>query len=743
MNPNRGPETHLRDYWRVAVKRRFVIYASLLVVTTLVSLSTFLTRPVYTARTRLQIEPRAPKILPFDDVQSAGPDYFGDFYPTQHGLIQSRRVARDVIAGLRLDENPEFGARPSEAAAGPAAGAPPSQRPIDPRIVDQFLARLTVAPVRGSRLVDVSFSCHDRELAAAIVNRVADAYIAFNTKAEYNTSERATASLAHEIANLQDDIDAREKELQAYARRNGILELGEKQNVLLKNLADMSDSLAAAQAGRIDREARLQALRRAKPADVPEVMQNADVQGLSAKSTELLRRQAELAETYKPDWPEMQRLRSQIAETDARLARALAAAYDQVVGAAESAFDAARRKEVALGAAFADLKQRSQEAGLKAIQYNNLKTQIDTQRGTLDALVRRQSETSSSAGLDGAAASNIRVVDPAEVPAHPSAPRTAWNIVAGLVLGLGVGLLLAFFVEYLDDSVRSAEEVQEVTGLPTIGLVPDVLGAGGRLRLITDAAGAETPAAAIPLELLSRDDPKSKAAEAFRDIRTAVLVSRPGGPPRSLLVASTQPGEGKTAVSLNLAITLSQMGRRVLLVDGDMRRPRIHRLLGLSNDKGLSSFLGGVGVPWPEPMPSGLPGLDVIPSGPIPPNPADLLDSDRFARLQAELETHGYDHILYDSPPILAVADPIILMGRVDAALIVVQAGVTGRDALRHAVRKLDHVRARVVGCVLNRVDASQSGYYGYGRYYGEEPREGTGGRARRSRRPAERGARL
>jgi capsular exopolysaccharide synthesis family protein len=710
-------ESHLLDYWNVLLKRRWVIYTSLIILTVTVTLGSLLMQPVYTATTRLQIEPSAPNILPFQDVMATAPDQRNDFYQTQYGLIQSRRVAREVIASLGLDKHPDFKVQGFPAKQDGVA----DKDLVEAKRIDLFLEQLKVSPVRNSRLVDVAFSSHDRVLAARVANRVADTYIAFNTKAEYNTSERATTSLTHQIANLQDEIDAKEKELQAYARDKGIFVLNEKQNIILKNLNDMSDTFARAQADRIDKEARFAALRQASPIDLPEIMNSKLIQDLTAKSAELTRRHAELSEKYKPDWPEMVRLRSQIQETDARLQAERQSIYDQVLGAAESAYKAARNKETYLARAIEDLKRQSQEFGLKEIQYNNLKAQTANKRSTLEALVRRQSETSSSAGLNDLVSGNVRIVDPAEVPSRPSSPKILLNIFLSIVTGLGLGIGLAFFFEYLDKSVKTPEEMHEATGLPTIGLVPSLQPGGGRLRIIRANDREATPS--VRVELISRDDPKSKIAEAFREIRTALLVSQPGGPPRTILIASTQPGEGKTAISLNLAITLAQMGKRVLLVDGDLRRPRLHKLLGVENDRGLSNYLSGTGKIWPEPRGTGIPGLDFIPSGPIPPNPADLLDTERFGQLQAELEAHGYDHVLYDSPPVLAVADPAIMVARMNAVLVVVQAGVTGKDALRHAVHKLAQVKAKVLGCVLNQVDLSQQGYYGYTykRYYGEE----------------------
>ena len=720
MTEREEKEIHLLDYWRVLVKRRFVVYTSLSVVVAVVALGSLLTRPLYTATTRLQIEQNAPKVLPFQDVMASMPDLRNDFYQTQYGLIQSRRVAREAITSLRLAETDEFRGR--SVAAGDAAGGVR----VEARRIDAFLKKLAITPVRNSRLVDISFTSRDPILASRIANRVAETYIAFNSEAQYNTTERATASIAHQIANLQDEIDAKEKELQSYARQNEIVALNDKQNIPLKTLNDLSNSLTQAQAARIDREARFAALRESKPEDLPEVLDSKLIQDLTAKSAELTRKRAEMSAKYKPDWPEMVRLDREIEETLVRLTTERRAIYDQVLGAAEGAYRAARTQESYLKTALDAQKRSSQAFGLIEIQYNNLKAEVANRRGTLEALVKRQTETSTSAGVNDLAASNVRVVDIAEVPTRPSSPRIFLNLALSVLTGLGLGIGLALFFEYLDKSIKTVEEMHQATGVPAIGIIPSMRPeTAARLRLIRASGGAGLPE--VPVELMSHLDPKSKIAEAFRELRTALLVSQAGGPPRSILVVSSQPGEGKTAVSLNLAISLAQIGRRVLLVDGDLRKPRLHRLLGLPNTQGLSTYLSSAGSPWPEPMPTQIPGLDLIPSGPLPPNPADLLDSDRFHKVQHEFEEQGYDHVIYDSPPVLAVADPVIMAGRAEAVLIVVQAARTSRDALGHAVKRLQQVKAHIVGALLNQVDTLQQSYYGYSykRYYGEEPQAG------------------
>jgi capsular exopolysaccharide synthesis family protein len=721
VNEPQERQIHLIDYWRVLVKRQWVIFTALTVVVATVALGSLMQIPIYTATTRLQIEQNTPNVQPFQEVLSTVPNnYRDDYYQTQYGLIQSRSVARDVIESLDLARHAEFDfAAPDEA----RPGLTPEEMLLAMR-VNVLLGGVTVTPVRNSRLVDVSYSSADPALAAAVANRVAETYIAFNSELRYNTSTRATTSLAHQIANLQEQIDTREKELQAYAKEHGIIALSEKQDISLKNLNDLNDSYTRARAERIEKEARYSALRNSGPGDLTEVLQSQTIKELSTNLAGLTGRRAQLSQKYKPDWPEMMRLDHEIDEAQVRLDSERRNVYDQVLGAAESAYRSARSEEAQLKQAREDQTLQVQEFSVKEIGYTNLKAEISNKRTTLDALLKRQAETGSAAGLSDIAAGNLRIIDPAEVPASASSPRTLRNIMLAIITGLFLGVGLAFFFDYMDRSVKSTEEMHQASGVPSVGLIPVYRASRGRLRVIRGAMG--NGAAGSGIELIAHEDSQSVISEAFREVRTALLVSQAGGPPRKILVTSAHPGEGKTSVTVNLAITLAQSGHRVLLVDADLRKPRLHSILSCSNDRGLSNYLADAGTPWPEPVATHIDNLFLIPSGPLPPNPADLLDSERFMAVQKEMEAQGFDQIIYDSPPVLAVADPAIIAGRADAVVIVAHAGVTPRDGLGHAVARLRRVTTRIVGGVLNRADRDlQTSYYddAYRRYDSETAR--------------------
>ena len=414
-----------------------------------------------------------------------------------------------------------------------------------------------------------------------------------------------------------------------------------------------------------------------------------------------------LLENYKPDYPEMKRLKNQMETIQKRLD----AEIHQIIAGIKMEYDSSLRKESLLRKAFEEQKAKAMEMKQKAIQYNILKREADTNKELYKGLLQRMKEAGVSAAIT---ASNIQVLDQAEPPARPHRPNKQLNLLLAAVIGLFLGVGMAFFFEYLDNTVKTPDDVEEMVGLPSFGMVPEI--SQERRNLL--AAGKS-----YPVELITHGHPKSMLSEAYRNIRTSILLSFSEKPPKIIVVSSPNPAEGKTTTAINTAIALSQTGGRVILIDADMRKPRIHNIFAKDNGIGLSSFLSGNIQLESIIRSSKIPNLSYIPSGPIPPNPSELLGSTLFKNMIQSLGNQ-FDQILLDSPPVLGFADSTILSTLVDGVILVVVGGKTPKENLQRAKEMLFQVDARILGVVINRVDIRRSVYgsyyHRYHYYYGD-----------------------
>lgn len=726
---------HLFDYWAVVRKRIWFVLSIATIIVGVAAVVTMMTDPIYLATARIQIERAAPNVMPFQEVVTTAPDYFS-FYATQEALISSRTVVGEVVDSLKLQRKAEFAAfQPPEDADEE------EQEALREKLIDVFLRRLTVRPVEGS-LFDIAYRSKDPRLAARVANRTAEAFINFTAETRYSTTERATKTLETQVADLREELEVQDQAIRDYARENGILLFSEGQDAAVRTLKELRAALIKAQTDRIEKEARYAALQQADPSELPELLRHDVIHELTTKLAQQEARRAELGARVKPDWPEMVRLEGEIQEMTARLEAERQDLYHTIVGAAENDYIAARNQESALTAAIAEEEERFHELSERQLHYENLRVELQEKQETLNALVRRQSETTTMP-RDQTGTSNVRIVDRAVVPDRAVSPRVALNLLLSLVLGLCLGIGLAFFLDYLDLSVKTPEEARDVVDLAVIGVIPGREDVSRIPRLVRRRpTPARTEEDDVPMA-----QSLSAPAEAFRDMRTALLVSQAAGPPRTILVTSTEPGDGKTFVAINLAVSLAQAGRRTLLIDSDLRKPRAHAALGLFDQPGLSTYLSAESLAGVRPQRTRIPHLDFVASGPLPPNPADLLDSDRFSELLRQLSGRGngvpalpgrgagdppldallpaapadrlsvapYDHVIMDSPPVLAVADPSIIASRAEGVIMVVRAGVTGRAELAEAVEKLRQVHARLLGLAVNGVHSDRR-YYGKAR---------------------------
>ncbi len=698
-------ETHFWDYWTVLTRRRGTVALVFLGAVLAAFVWSVTARPVFTGTAMLRIEKEEPRILKFEP--TGRDDNAGDFAQTQlqtyHRLLQRRALANRVIGLVDLEHQPEFasvGRRPGE-------------------LTDAFLDRLRVEPVRNTRLVKISFESRSPELAAQVVNTLADSVIAQQLDDKKDASQYASRFLASQVNEARQALESSEGLLSQFLDDNGILfvggervgeRAGERQALISQELATLSDALLKAKAERITKESMLAQATRATFDSLPAVLQDPLIAHLKEEATKLEGRYRELGQAFKPEYPRMQRLSENIQE----VRRQIQAEIQRFVEAARAEYRAALQKETEVRKLADEQRGLARKLDGQMARYNLLRREVDTNRDLYTALSTRLKETQVASSL---VVSNISVVDRADVPLQRSAPRTGLNLLIGCMVGLVGGVTLAFLFEYLDTSIRDPRDIEALLRVPTLGLVPTRGALPAHLdgRLLGTSDG---PPGAFAL--VAHQATGSILAEAFRNLRASVVYATPDRPPKTMLVTSLQQQDGKTSLSTNFAISLAQLGMGdVLIVDADMRHPDLHGILGVPQTPGLSDLLVG-GVSTTEVVrPTRIPGLFVIPAGPVPANPSELLYSPRLTQALATLGER-FAHIVIDTPPLLGVSDTLVLAPRVEGIILVLRHGHAARDAAQRAVQMLGSVRARLLGVVLNHADARRTpgGY----QYYRQEP---------------------
>ncbi len=736
LPPPGSDEVHLRDYWEVLLRHRWTAIAFFTAVVATTLLATLAAVPTYKATALIEIKAETQKLIAFQDVvQMAQAER--EFYQTQYDVLRSRTLARRVIDRLKLADDPVFDpppARPgviartlawsrglvarrkpapppdAEAADAPAVPSRPAAAP-EQAIVDRFLGQVDVSPRRNSYLVEVSFFSPSPQLAASVANALAEEYVSLSLDQRLEAVQKGRAFIEKQLGVTKAALEHSEEDLQAFARANEILTVDAKQNIEYRKLSDLAEALTKAQHERMAKEALYKQVTAGDTNALSQITNNPVVTSLTS---ELARREADrarLAETFTPEYPRMRRLQAQIDALRAQIKTEGIA----LAGTLRADFEASKKQEALLTDALAEQKKVVTDLNQRAIDYKILKREVDTNRTIYNSLLQRLKEVEVTEGIK---ASNIQVLDPAEIPSRPFRPRPLLNLSLAVLIGLLGGVGLAFFQEHLDNTLKSPDDVERYLRLATLGALPQL-----RTRRPNGKSIDVQP------ELIVVEDPKSMGAEALRTLRASLFLSTASGPPQRILVTSARPQEGKTCVTVNLAIVLAQMGRRVVLVDCDLRRPRVHRVFGHEIDVGVTSFLtGNMDLPSlirPTPY-----GVDVLSSGPIPPNPVELIDSQPMVNLVEEL-SRRYDFVLLDAPPGLGFADVPLLARLAGGVLFVIRAGETPRKAAAQATEHLLRLRAKMLGVVLNGVRTGGPGYYSsyysYYGYYGYQSDEETG----------------
>ncbi|MBZ5513971.1 MAG: polysaccharide biosynthesis tyrosine autokinase [Acidobacteriia bacterium] len=725
----------LPDYWRIIVKRRWVVLTCLLVVFSTIAIGTLKQKAIYQGKVVVEINPEQPNVLNFKEVLQVSTVDVDSYRETQYKILQSRTLAERVTQTLQLYKSPEFyqnrwpfGLIETDPAKIPSAsdpGPPDTSADYYRNSVKHFLDAVDIAPVRRSNLVEVSFYSEDPRVAARVANQLAADYIDQNLQVKWDETVKASEWLQDQLVGLKAKLEKSEDSLQAYAQANSILFVEEKKNLVNERLAQLQEAYTKAQADRFQKESSYSLVQAGKVQDLPGFLSNRLIQDLSVRLSELERDYSQLTATVKPDYPKAVALKREIDTVQLALDRQKGALAQNIVDEYRSAV----ANEKYLAGALEQQKKEVNEIAEKSIQYNILKREVDTSKQLYEGLLQRLKEAQVSAGLK---ASNIRIVDAAEVPKRPVKPRVVLNLALGVILGLGLGMGLAFFQEYLDNTLKTPDEVETLLRLPSLGVVP-VFSLDGADKAAEEKLVSIAPGMDKPIGPAIQTNPA--AVEAFRSLRTSILLSA-NPVPKILLITSALPGEGKTTVAANLGATLASLGSKVLILDCDMRRPACHRATGVKNSPGFVQCLTGHAELGEAVLPvPGVENLSVIPCGPIPPNPAEVLSSTLAGELLRRLRGE-FEYVLVDSPPLLSVADSRILVTLTDAVVLVVRAYETPYDVVRRARSLLYGAGARILGVALNDVDIRKDGYaynyyyrYGHGYGYGYEPGTRTEGK--------------
>ena len=736
--PQAGILALVQHYWHIILKWKWIGGGFLVLVVTAATAFSLLMPPVYTANGSVWIEEES-KLLPFEDVQAFGT---GSNMQSHVRLLQSRSLAADIIEKMKLYQNTDF------------AGKPKRNKPQDPAdalfrefLVQGFLKSLRVTPAAGSRLVDVSFSNRNPKLAADVLNALFDGYVDMIVRKRYAASAQASEFLNTQIQELRTKIGEKEKELNTYGSEKDILPLTAAEAPTVARIEEINKKLTEATLDRVNKLNTYNQLKAAPLGEIPNAPEDSLIQRLREQYVTLSRQYRSRLETVRPEFPAMQRLKS---ELDAAT-EALQNETQNLIRNAYADYQAALSTEQSIQRLLDGQKNAAYKANSNSVIYNSLRAELDQQKTLLEALSKRQSETDVSSGLKGIEALNVWIVDKADYPLRPTSPNKRKNVLMALLLGLAGGIGLALGLEFLDNTVKTSKDVTQAIGVPTLGTVPAfaietkargpvaeirkvsamIRGKSGRPEqkkgrksergsddLFTPAWAAngtgDVRKSVVRIELIAAREPQSIQAESYRSIRTTLLVSSPPGRIKTLLFTSPLAREGKSSTVSNMAITLAEASKRVVVIDSDLRKPKQTRIFGAGNGDGpgLSRFLSSNIDPAEVVKKTDIANLLLISSGPLPANPIELLTSEKMDSLISFLK-RSFDFVLLDAPPILAVSDALAMGPLADAIILVVRGGQTPIQAMKQAKQKLDAHKLKCLGVILNGVDlVEQDGYY-------------------------------
>src|ERR1051326_1010774 len=733
------PETNLREYLFIILKRKWLILSLVLVITSLVTIQAYREPSTYQGSTTIRIEPKGGNILQTGTalvINQTDPNFWG----TQLKLLQSPILARQVILTLNLQDNPDFlGGQANSSvfsslkrifsrektASKSAQGQTTEPEPIgetemyDRQLTPEQLVKLepyedaivgneTVTPVDKTNLVVINYTHTSPEMAQRVANALADVFVQNNLERQQAGTSKAGIALARAIAEYQqrvkDERDARFN----FAKQNNLPLTSTTINLEAERESDYSKQLLEAENNRRNLKADYEAAKNADdPFTNPEVQKDEHIRKLRDELSDLTEKRNALLQRYTKEWPDVKAIDAQIASKEEDLKRAPV----QILGAMKKRYEASEAQYRSLVSAYSQAHGKTTEQTKAEIDLAAMTQQLTTDEQYLNTLLQKQRELNAMSG-DGS--TNVSIANYSRLPREPIGPARLRTIVVAFLLSLMAGIGLAFLLDFLDDSVKSIDDIDRYIHLPALALIPAARNEKGRLPAQTNGSGGN-PSTALALVT----DVRSPIAEAYRHLRTSLLLSSAGNPPKTILITSSQPSEGKTTTAINTAFMLAQTGAEVLIIDCDLRRPRLHANFNLSNGRGLTNYLSGESsIEDVLQSYEKVPNLKLLTSGPIPPNPAELLGSEEMRKLLQSL-SERFTHIIVDSPPAISFTDAAILSTFVDGVILVVHGGRSSRAVVRRARQQLLDVGAHIFGVVLNNVKADSHGYYGGGYYSG------------------------
>ena len=739
--------TTLRDYLFVLLKRKWLILSLVLVVTSLVTIQAFRAPSIYAGETTIRIEQKPPNVLQTKEIVIAGqsdPNFWG----TQLKLLENPALARQVVLTLDLQHNPAFFggqtqggvfsslrrvfSKPKKVNESPAVSTgltvvgesevaggsltPEQLAELEP-YEDAIIAGEMVEPVPQTNLVRIRFVHSDPELAQKVANTLAEVFVNNNLERSTMGSTKAEDLLAREIANLQTKIKHDQEAQWNYAKSHNLPLVNDTAgNLEATRLATLSGQLLTAENERKYLQAQLEAARKERdPFSIPDVNSSGRVEKLRDRISALKERRDALLIVYTVEWPEVKKIDAQLKGLEEELDKA----PSEIVTSIQRKYEAAVSRENLLRRSYEQQKGTTTQQTRDQIDLLAMSQELETNRQILNTLLQRQREFQVT---NGDRSNEVSIATFSRLPRSPIGPQRFRNIFIAFLLSLVAGIGLAFLLDFLDDTVKSVDDVDRYLHLPALALIPSSRDRG-RLIGVVGAPSGPAPADTTALAMIS--DARSPIAESYRHLRTSLLLSSAGQPPKTILVTSSQPSEGKTTTAINTAFMLAQTGAEVLVIDCDLRRPRLHAHFGVPNTKGLTNWLSGE-TDVDSLMQTYTPqsNLKFLTSGPVPPNPAELLGSDEMRKLLGLL-TERFSHVVIDSPPAISFTDASILSTMVDGVVLVVHGGRSSRAVVRRAKQQLLDVGAHIFGVVLNNVKVETQDYYYSGYYSSNEYVEG------------------